>query len=555
MSRCALGLDFGTEAARALLVDVTTGAEVGTAVTPYPSGVIDRTLPGSDRPLPHDWALQDPADYWHALERSVPAALSQAGVSPGDVVGIGVDFTACTMLPTDAAGVPLCADERWRDNPHAWVKLWKHHAAQPEADRLNDVAAARGETFLERYGGKTSSEWLHAKCWQIMDEAPVVYRAADRLIEAGDWIVWQLTGQERRSACQAGYKGLWSRQDGYPGQDFLAALAPGLASLNEKIGGQVYAVGDCAGRLSEGAARRLALRSGTPVGVATIDAHAAVPAAGIAEPGKMVLILGTSGCHLALGAEGKPFPGICGVVEDGILPGYYGYEAGQPATGDTFAWYLRAAVPAAVQQEAAAAGIGLHDLLEERASRLGPGECGLLALDWWNGNRSILMDAELSGLLVGLTLDTRPEQIYRALIEGSAFGTRSILDNFAAHGVPIQELYACGGLAEANALLMRVYADVNGRPIRLVRSPLACALGAAILGAVAAGNAGGGYDKIGDAARAMGGVKDQVYEPDTAAHRRYEPIYQEWLRLHDHFGRGGSEVMRRLREWRSGEDS
>jgi L-ribulokinase len=551
MAGCALGLDFGTESVRALVVDVATGDELGSAVATYPHGVIDTALPGSANPLPHDWALQDPADYWSGLETAIPAALRQAGIEAGQVLGIGVDFTSCTMMPTDAVGTPLCEDERWRAEPHAWVKLWKHHAAQPQADRINAVAAQRGERFLLRYGGKTSSEWLHAKAWQILDEAPDLYAAAGRLIEAGDWIVWQLTGQERRSACQAGYKALWSNEEGYPGAGFLAALSPGLVSLNEKLADRMFPVGERAGGLTPAAAGRLGLRPGTPVGVAIIDAHAAVPAAGVAGPGKMVLILGTSGCHLVLGGEGRCFPGIAGVVRDGIVPNFYGYEAGQPATGDILAWYVRTSAPSEYGREAEQRGISIYELLEERAAGLAPGATGLLALDWWNGNRSILMDADLSGVMLGLTLETRPEQIYRALIEATAFGTRAILQNFASNGVAADELYACGGLAEKNPLLMQVYADVTGRPLRLVRSSQACALGAAVLGAVAAGDAGGGYDGMETAARSMGGTKEVVYRPDAQREGRYSDIYAEWIRLHDYFGRGENEILKKLRGWRS----
>jgi L-ribulokinase len=549
MHRCALGLDFGTESVRALVVDVSTGDELGTAVAAYPGGVIESTLPGRSEPLPHDWALQDPADYWTGLEAAVPEAIRRSGATPDDVIGIGLDFTSCTLLPAAAAGVPLCFEERWRGNPHAWVKLWKHHAAQPEAERINHVASHRRERFLEHCGGKTSSEWLHAKAWQIQDEAPEIYAAAHRLIEGGDWMVWQLTGHEVRSACQAGYKALWSADDGYPGRDFLTALSPGLADLNDRLGSGVAPVGARAGGLTADAAARLGLRPGTAVAVAIIDAHAAVPAAGVCEPGKMVAILGTSACHLVLSEQGRSFPGIAGVVRDGILPGFYGYEAGQPATGDIFAWFLRAATPAETIREADARGLTPHAVLEQQAAALRPGESGLLVLDWWNGNRSILMDADLAGTIVGLTLETRPEQIYRALIEGSAFGTRAILENFAAHSVPIEELTACGGLAEKNDLLMGIYADVTGRPIRLARSALTCALGAAILGAVAGGEAEGGYDRIESAVGRMGGVKDRVYEPDPARHQRYSEIYAEWRRIHDYLGLE-NPVLKRLRAWR-----
>lgn len=556
MPRYALGLDFGTESARALLVDVTDGREVATAVHPYPHGVVDERLPGTNARLEPDWALQDPDDYWASIEAIVPAVLGEAGAAPEDVIGIGVDFTACTLVAARADGTPLSRDPELRRQPHAWAKLWKHHGAQPEAERINTLAAERGEAFLSRYGGKTSSEWLLAKAAQLLDEAPDLYSRADRLIEAGDWVVWQLTGREARSACQAGYKGLWSRAEGYPGEEFLAALDPRLRSLvRDKLSEEVLPVGARAGALTPEAARRLGLREGTPAAVSIIDAHAGVPAAGVSGPGKMLLILGTSGCHLVLGTEGKAFEGIAGVVQDGILPGYFGYEAGQPATGDILAWYTRRGVPAAYQQEAEQRGVSLHQLLVEKAAPLRPGETGLLALDWWNGNRSVLMDADLSGVLIGLTLDTRPEQIYRALIEGTAFGTRMILDNFTRNGVAIEEIIAAGGLAERNELLMQIYADVTGRPIRIARSGQACALGAAILGAVAAGSDGGGYDDLPLAVSRMGGVKDRAYEPDPSAHDRYSRIYAEWVRLHDYFGRGENNVLKKLRSWRFGDAS
>lgn len=553
MSRYALGLDFGTESARALLVDVADGREVATAVHAYPHGVVDDRLPGTEEKLPPDWALQDPDDYWAALEVIVPEVLRQAGASPAEVIGIGVDFTACTLVPARVDGAPLSRDPVLRSIPHAWAKLWKHHGAQPEAERINALAAERGESFLQRYGGRTSSEWLLAKAWELLEDAPELYAQADRLIEAGDWLVWQLTGRETRSACQAGYKGMWSRAEGYPSPEFLACLDLRLTSLaQDKLPSEVLPVGARAGELTEAAAARLGLRPGIPVGVSIIDAHAGVPAAGVSEPGKMLLILGTSGCHMVLGSEGKSFEGIAGVVQDGILPGFFGYEAGQPATGDILAWFTRNGVPATYEKEASDRRVSVHQVLVEKAAALRPGETGLLALDWWNGNRSVLMDADLSGVLIGLTLDTQPEDIYRALIEATAFGTRMILENFEQHGVKIEEIIAAGGLAERNELLVQIYADVTGRPIRIARSGQACALGAAILGAVAAGEKEGGYDDLALAVARMGGVKERVYLPGAAEHVRYTDLFGEWVKLHDYFGRGENSVLKKLRAWRAG---
>jgi L-ribulokinase len=546
----SLGLDFGTESVRALLVDVRDGQEVATAVASYPHGVVDESLPNGVR-LPLDWALQDADDYWTALESIVPTVLREAGVSPEEVIGIGVDFTACTLVPTTAQGVPLSRDPELRGLPHAWTKLWKHHGAERYAERINALAEERNERFLDRYGRKVSSEWLHAKAWQFLDEAPKLYARAECLVEGGDWVVWQLTGQLSRSACQAGYKASWSRADGYPSPKFLAALDPRLSTLEQdKLRGEVLPVGRRAGSLTSEAAARLGLNPGVAVAVSIIDAHAALPAAGVSGPGKMLIILGTSGCHIVLGAEDRSFPGIQGVVQDGVLPGFFGYEAGQPATGDILAWYTRRGAPAEVATEAERRGVTVHEVLTERAAALRPGETGLLALDWWNGNRSVLMDADLSGVLVGLTLDTRPEQIYRALIEGTAFGTRIILENFERHGVVIEEIIAAGGLAERNELLMQIYADVTGRPISVARSGQACALGAAIFGAVAAGAESGGYEALPDAVASMGGVKERSYRPDPAAHARYTELYGLWRELHDYFGSGESHLLRRLKSLR-----
>ena len=546
--KLSLGLDYGTESARALLVDMATGEELATAVEPFPHGVIDRYLPGGKIALGPDWALQHPADYLTCLERLVPAALRLAGAAPDEVRGIGVDFTACTLLPARSDGTPLCLLKELEAKPHAWVKLWKHHAAADEAEAINRIAIERNEPFLRRYGGRTSSEWLLAKAWQTLNEAPEVYAAADLFVEAADWLVWQMTGVLRRSACCAGYKGMWSREDGYPSREFLAALDPRLERfVEEKLPGEVVPVGARAGTLTSAMAARLGLAPETPVAAAIIDAHAAVPAAGVAAPGPMLMIMGTSTCHMTLSSEARLFEGVAGVVQDGIVPGFAGYEAGQSATGDIYAWFVEHAVPPVVESEARAAGLGVHELLERKARALRIGQSGLVALDWWNGNRSILMDASLSGLIVGLTLDTRPEEIYRAMIEATAFGTRVILDNFARNGMPTSEIIACGGIAEKNELLMQIHADICDKPIRLVRSAQASALGAAIFGALAAGPERGGYATAAEAAAAMGGLKDKTYQPDPDAVREYEPLYQAYRELHDYFGRGGSDIMRRLR--------
>lgn len=554
MSRYAIGVDFGTESGRAVLVDVADGRQVATAVSSYSNGVVDERLPlpDCDVRLPPDWALQDPEDYLRVFKDTIPSVLRQAGVDAGDVVGVGIDFTACTMLPVRRDGTPLCALPELRANPHAWVKLWKHHAAQPEADRINAVARATGQPWLDRYGGRISSEWFFSKALQILDEAPEVYRAADRLIEAADWVVWRLTGTETRNACTAGYKAMWSKRDGFPDSSYFAALDPRLADvIDEKMQRDVRFMGERAGGISDEAAGWTGLLPGTAVAVANVDAHVAAPASTVIEPGRMVMIMGTSTCHIVLSPEERAVPGMCGYVEDGVIPGFFGYEAGQSCVGDHFSWFVEHAVPAAYQDEAHGLGLDLHALLQEKAGRLRVGQSGLLALDWWNGNRSVLVDAELGGLLIGATLATVPEEIYRALIEATAYGTRVIIETFEAHGVPIREIVACGGLPEKSPLIMQIYADVTGRPFKLSASDQTPALGSAMFGAVAAGKAAGGHRTIQEATRAMARLKDLVYEPIAENVAVYDLLYREYVRLHDYFGRGGNDVMKTLRRLRA----
>ncbi len=548
MSKYAIGIDFGTESGRALLVDVRDGQELATAVHPYANGVIDERLPDSGVRLEPDWALQDPNDYLEVFKQAIPAVLKESGVDPADVIGLGIDFTACTMLPTKADGTPLCFLPEWRAQPHAWVKLWKHHAAQPEANRLNQIARELGYAFLDRYGGKISSEWFFPKAWQILDEAPEIYQAADRLLEGADWVVWQLTGQEKRNTCTAGYKAIWSKREGFPPDAFFKALDPRLEHIvDHKMSRTLYPLGAKAGGLTAQAAGWTGLRPGTAVAIANVDAHVAVPAAGVTEAARMVIIMGTSNCHMVLGTQERLVPGMCGYVEDGIIPGFFGYEAGQSCVGDHFAWFVENCVPASYEREAGARGINVHQLLEEKAAGLKPGASGLVALDWWNGNRSVLVDVDLTGMLVGATLATRAEEIYRALIEATAYGTRIIIETFEANDVPVVEIVATGGLPDRNKLLMQIYADVTGRPIKIAGTQQAGALGSAMHGAVAAGAAVGGYADIFEASRRMARLRDEAYQPIPEHRRVYDRLYAEYVTLHDYFGRGANDVMKRLK--------
>lgn len=527
-NKYVVGVDFGTLSGRAVVVRVSDGAELGSAVHEYADRVIERALPGTDVRLGPDWALQSPRDWLDVLRLAVPQAVAAAGIDPGDVIGIGTDFTACTVLPTTAGGTPLCFETP--ELPHAWPKLWKHHAAQPHADRINELAARRGESWLPRYGGKISSEWEFAKALQVLEEAPDVYARAERWIEAADWIIWQLCGVESRNICTVGYKGVF--QDGsYPSEDFLAALNPdfsGFAAklatgqVGEETGGvRLAPLGGLAGGLTAEAAGWTGLPEGVAVAVGNVDAHVTAAAADAVRPGQMVAIMGTSTCHIMPSDRLAEVPGMCGVVEDGIVPGLWGYEAGQSAVGDIFAWFVENF------------GADGHERLTELAEKQAVGEHGLVALDWFGGNRSVLVDHNLSGVIVGQTLATKPEDVYRALIESTAYGARMIVETFEKSGVPVEEFVVAGGLLK-NRFLMQVYADVLRRPLSVIGSDQGPALGSAIHAAVAAG----AYPGIEQAAAAMGKRTEAAYEPDEARADAYDRLYAQYRELHDFFGDG-----------------
>ncbi len=548
-AKYTLGIDYGTLSARALLVDVNSGEEIASALYEYPHGVMASWLPDQKTKLMPDFALQHPQDYIDALQHTIAEILAKTGVSSEDIIGVCSDFTECSMLPVDRNGIPLCFQEKYRSNPHSYVKLWKHHAAQDEANRLNRIAAERREAFLPRYGGKISSEWMFPKIWQILNEDPDLYHDTAKFMELADWATMQLTGEERKNSCTAGYKSIWHKREGFPTKAFFKELHPELENvIEEKFSNAVYPIGSAAGHVTKEAARLTGLKEGTVVAVGIGDAHAAVPAVGITEPGKMLMIMGTSTCHMMLGDKEVMVPGMCGVVEDGIIPGYYGYEAGQSCVGDHFQWFKDHCVPESYEKEAREKGVNIFSLLDEKAEKLSPGESGLLALDWWNGNRSVLVDVDLTGLILGMTLLTKPEEIYRALIEATAFGTKMIVETFKEHGVPVVELYAAGGIAEKNPLMMQIYSDVTNMDIRIAASPQAAALGSAIYAAVAAGKEKGGYDDICAAAKNMGKVKDKYYTPDRSSASIYESLYEEYKKLHDYFGRGENTVMKKLKK-------
>ncbi|MEG0740765.1 MAG: ribulokinase [Clostridia bacterium] len=553
MSKYTIGIDYGTLSGRAVLVNAATGEEVASAMLAYPHAVMDTQLPCGKK-LGHDWALQHPQDYVDVLTYAIPEALRLSGVQPADVIGIGTDFTACTVLPVKHDGTPLCALPEFAENPHAYVKLWKHHAAQDKANRLTEIATARGEKWLQNYGGKISSEWLFPKLWQILDEAPEVYAAMDDFVEAADWIVWQLTGVQTRNSCCAGYKALYNKTTGYPDKAFFAALDPRMENvIAEKLSCPVTPLGQKAGGLTAAMAKKLGLCEGTAVSIGNVDAHVCVPAVGIDAPGRLLAIMGTSTCHILMSTEERQVPGMCGVVQDGVMPGYAGYEAGQSCVGDHFAWFVENCCPSAYAQAAREKGINIQQYLTELASKQRVGEHGLLALDWWNGNRSVLVDVDLSGLMLGMTLQTKPEDMYRALIEATAYGTRMIVENYRENGVAVEAFYASGGISQKNPMLMQIYADVLNMEIKIAGAAQGPALGSAIFAAVAAGSAAGGYDDVFAAARAMGKVKELVYQPIPENAKIYNQLFDEYRTLHDYLGRGANDVMKRIKAIKIGQ--
>jgi len=540
-----VGVDFGTLSGRAVVVRVRDGEELESVVHTYRHGVIDRELPTTGRALPPDWALQHPDDWREVLRTAVPAAVAASGIDPAAVIGIGTDFTSCTVLPVLRDGIPL-AESGHGHRPHAWPKLWKHHAAQGQADRINQLAHQRSEKWISRYGGKISAEWQYAKALQVLEEDPAVYAATERWIEAADWIVWQLTGAESRNACTAGYKGI--HQDGqYPSEDYLGALHPGFADFaRTRLEHPLSPLGSRVGSLTAEAAAWTGLPAGIAVAAGNVDAHVAAAAAQAVENGRLLAVMGTSTCHVVNGPALAEVRGICGVVDGGIVEGAYGYEAGQSAVGDIFAWWLAQGVPAGYQAEAEATGESVHQLLTRKAAGQPVGGHGLVALDWMNGNRSPLVDHHLSGVIVGLTLATRPEEIYRALLESTAFGTRVIVDGLEQGGVPVNEFIVTGGLKQ-NGLLMQIYADVLRRPVSLAHSDQGPALGSAIHAAVAAG----AHPDVRAAAAAMGRVQSAAFCPEAARADAYDVLYAEYRSLHEHFGAGADKQLHRLRAIRN----
>lgn len=541
----AIGFDFGTESVRVVVVGVSNGRVVAQASRDYAHGVIDKELPDGNVKLPPDYALQHPQDWLSDSAAACKEAVTASGVSLDEIVGIGVDFTSCTMMPSFADGTPVCLFERFGRVPLAYPKLWKHHGAKAETDRINAVARERKEPWLDRYGGTIGIEWFFPKVLETLNHEPGVYDITDVWLEAGDWFVWQLvdgpfpkcsTKNLSRSTCQAGYKAQWNRETGFPSPEYFAAVHPKMRNVvSEKMPGRLVAPGVKAGQLSEAAAELFGLRAGIPVSAAIIDAHAGVPGAGVADAGTMVLVMGTSSCHMMNATTDATIPGVAGVVQDGILPGFFGYETGQASVGDAFAWLVETFDLS-------------HGDLNKKAALMPPGSRGVLALDWLNGCRTPLMDGRLSGAFVGITLNTEPAQLYRALMEATAFGVRWIVETIESAGTPVDRFVASGGLPVKSPLLMQIYADVLDREIKLAESDQSVALGAAILGVLASGINGSGPEAAQRTIGAMARQRhDLVYRPNASAVAQYQKLYKMYRTLADKDG-AVARTMRELRD-------
>lgn len=544
MKRYVIGIDFGTLSGRAVVLDTQSGKTLALAVMDYPHGVMDECLPDGT-PVPAQSAFQHPGDYLLVLETVIGEALQKACVAPEEIAGIGIDFTSCTLIATDEHGEPLCMKEEYASRPQSYVKLWKHHASQKQAERMTEIAQKRGEAFLNVCGGKMSPEWAFPKIYETLCRDEEIYRATATFCEAGEWLTSILTGETVRGASFASYKFNWMAGEGFPSNEYLCAVDARLNGLiGTKISTQIRSVEHTAGCLNARGAELTGLCKGTPVALPMLDAEAAMPALNVVEKGQGLLVLGTSGVLLLHDDRVKRVPGICGLVEGGVIPEMCTYEAGQAGFGDCFEWFSHNCVPAHYREAAEKEGKNIHAYLRERARKLKIGESGLLVLDWFNGNRSILQDAELSGMILGLHIGTKPEEIYRALIEGTAFGMRRIFENYAEYGIMVESLGAAGGIAQKDEMLMQIYADVLNREISVFATDQAGALGSALYAAVS----GGVYETIVDAAKVLSVKPVKRYQPIPENVRAYNTLYAEYLSMYEYFGQGGSDVMRRLRK-------
>jgi L-ribulokinase len=530
--RYSIGVDFGTLSVRALIADMDTGEEKGTAVCEYPHAVMTEKLPDGTK-LPKNFSLAYPEDYLKGMTAAIREAMRESGIGKDLIKGIGVDATSASVLPIAESGEPLCMLPEFVSRPHAYIKLWKHHGAAAQAQRMSAAAQARHDDWISYYGGNVSPELFLPKALETEEEDPEVWNRAYRYLEVGDWITRVLTGEDVRSMPMAFCNSFYRKGSGYPPEDFWKEIAPAQEPVTRKIFGRLIPIGGIAGKLTEEAAAGLGLHAGTPVAASLIDSHASVPGCGADRAGDMVLVIGTSVCYMMNTEKGHGIPGIYSGTEEANIPGLFGYEGGQSSGGDSLEWFVKRAVPAEYEREAAEEKISIHEYLTRKASALAPGESGLIALDWWNGVRSPFMDPKLTGVMTGLTLHTKPEELYRAMIESVCFGGRRVLDLFGDNGVEVKRIIAGGGIARKNPMMMQIMADVLNREISVCRSRNLSALGSAIAGACAA--EGGTAEDCLKAVGAMHSETDRTYRPEKKNAEIYENLYRRFLSLSDYF--------------------
>ncbi len=542
-----IGLDFGTLSGRGVLVRCRDGEVVSSAVKAYKHGVLETFLPDGKTALPSEWCLQHPEDYLEVVESVIPDLLLGSDVDAEAIIGLGVDFTASTILPVDSKGIPLCEQERFKLRRNAYAKLWKHHGAQRQADYINGLLVKMGLAKTPRFGGTVSSELMVPKVLETLQEDLEVYESASEFLEAGDWITRTLTGSNKRSCSMAGYKMWWSHESGYLENGFFGRIDNRLEQfVAEKLPGEVVGISESVGGLSKVWSEKLGLREGIAVAPAIIDSHAGFPGSRVYRKGQAMLVIGTSSVLMTLSDQPYSDKGIYGGVRDAIVPGYYALESGLAAVGDLFGWFIEKFIPECYCREAEEKNLNIHTLLSLKAQSLKAGESGLMALDWWNGNKTPYVDSNLSGSIVGLTLSSKPEEIYRALIEATAFGTRTILELFKSNGLQIDEIIASGGIAIKNPLLMQIYADVLGVDIRIAESEQAAALGASIYASLAAKSEAGGYDIYREAVENMTKVERQVYFPEKSNAQIYDDLYKIYQSYSDIMGNQNRRVIEEL---------
>lgn len=530
MRKYVIGLDFGTLSARALLLNVKDGEEVATSEFLYPHAVMtEKDING--KPEKSTTALQHPKDYLDALSFTIKEVLNKSGVSASEVVGLGIDFTSCTILPIDKKGVPLCFYDKFKNDEHAYAKLWKHHGANDEANLMTEIAIQTKQDWLQDYGNKISSEWAFPKLLETANKSPLVYENTHLFLEAADFLTYALTGNLVRSSCMAGFKALWGKDRGYPSTEYLQKVSSKFVGVLEKFAGEVLPVCDKAGVLNDNGALLTGLNKGTTVAVPVIDAHVALPSAGVTGDGGLLIIMGTSACHIVLSKNDVKLSGICGKVKDGVSKGYYAYEAGQTGFGDMLDWFVNNWVPHRYYEEAKSQGVNIFEYLNQKALELEMGKNSVLALDWWNGNRTPYADYSLTGAVFGLNLKTKPEEIYYALITSLAYGTKRIVKLYEDNGIAVNRVTASGGIAVKNSFFTQVFADVLGREISVVDSKQAGAKGSAIYASVACGE----YSSLTESAKVLADKCYKKYIPNLKNNKLYEEGYKKYIELSKYF--------------------